>query len=84
MSRISSQLRDVCPSLYACEDQQLSHATQLIIEARATSDARQRETNLVNAVQLCKGGGINAIIFAIKNISFFYLVFNNNKPRLEK
>uniref|UniRef100_A0A2P2HZZ0 Nuclear pore complex protein Nup155-like n=1 Tax=Hirondellea gigas TaxID=1518452 RepID=A0A2P2HZZ0_9CRUS len=57
VSAISSQLREVCPELYRSEDAQLSKASQLILEAKATTDPARREAGFREAVALCKGVG---------------------------
>ena len=63
---ISHRLRNVCPSLYHCEDAISSKAHEILIAAKSQGNAREREKMLGEAVNMCKdiAGRLNLDVLA--------------------
>ena len=63
---ISHRLRNVCPSLYHCEDAISSKAHEILIAAKSQGNAREREKMLGEAVNMCKdiAGRLNLNVLA--------------------
>ena len=63
---ISHRLRNVCPSLYHCEDAISSKAHEILISAKSQTNARERERMLGEAVNMCKdiAGRLNLDVLA--------------------